>query len=244
MASCCPPGSWPALVESETYKGKGAEDKVDDVPVYISGEPGEKAVMILPDIFGWATNKGRFFGIADTLAEAGYYVLLTDPFKGDSAVGKSDVMGWITSFPWDTVSPGIEACHKFLVEKGCKNIGVVGFCWGVWAMCKANSLGMPFTCGVGPHPSTKLEGVFGQDEQAMIDKVNFPILVLPAGNDPDTLKEGGAAATSLAAKGGKSVHFPDMSHGWVARGDLTDETVKRDVELAMKLMVEFLKEKL
>lgn len=244
MASCCPPGSWPALAEPEAYAAKGAEDKVDDVPVYISGTPGEKAVMILPDIFGWSTNKGRFKGIADTFAEAGFYALLVDPFKGDSAVGKEDIMGWIKSYPWETVSPGIEACHKFLVEKGCKNIGAVGFCWGVWGFCKAASLGVPFTCGIGPHPSTRIEGMMGADEQAMIDKVSMPVLILPAGNDPDNLKEGGAVAASLAAKGGKSVTFPEMTHGWVSRGDLADEAVKRDVELAMKAMVDFAKEKL
>ena len=29
--------------------------------------------------------------------------------------------------------------------------------------------------GVGPHPSTRLEGAFGGDEQAMMDKVNMPV---------------------------------------------------------------------
>ena len=32
---------------------------------------GEKAVLVLPDVFGWQSNAGRFFGIADTLADQG-----------------------------------------------------------------------------------------------------------------------------------------------------------------------------
>ena len=35
-------------------------------------------------------------GIADTLAEQGYRVLLSDPFYGDTAAGKEDIMDtWI-----------------------------------------------------------------------------------------------------------------------------------------------------
>eukprot|EP00416_Gambierdiscus_australes_P044896 CAMPEP_0171098418 /NCGR_PEP_ID=MMETSP0766_2-20121228/48212_1 /TAXON_ID=439317 /ORGANISM="Gambierdiscus australes, Strain CAWD 149" /LENGTH=244 /DNA_ID=CAMNT_0011557757 /DNA_START=75 /DNA_END=809 /DNA_ORIENTATION=+ len=244
MAECCPPGSWPAMAKSEEYSAKGAEEMIGDVPVYVAGTPGEKGILILPDIFGWTTNQGRFKGISDTLADAGYYVLLADPFKGDSAVGKPDVMGWIMEYPWDKVSSPIGECHKWLTEKGCKSIGVIGFCWGVWAMCKANVGGLPFTCGVGPHPSTRLEGAFGGDEQALMDKVSMPVLIMPAGNDPENLKEGGAIASSLVAKGGKTIPFPDMTHGWVSRGDLAVDEVKRDVEVAMKEMVAFLKEKL
>jgi len=28
-----------------------------------------------------------------------------------------------------------------LQDAGCKSIGAVGFCWGVWAFCKASSEG-------------------------------------------------------------------------------------------------------
>jgi len=30
----------------------------------------------------------------------------------------------------------------------------------------------------------------GRDEQAMMDKVEMPVLLMPAGNDPENLKEG------------------------------------------------------
>merc|ERR1719343_1205835 len=175
--------------------------------------------------------KGRLMGIADTLAEQGFTVLLADPFRGDSAEGKEDMMKWITSFPYDrSVGADVETCVKYLNDQGCSDVAGVGFCWGVWALCKAASTGIKFKSIVGPHPSTRLEGAFGGDEQAMMEKVSCPVLLMPAGDDPDTLKEGGAIATDVVKKGGKSITFPDMAHGWSCRGDLTDAKVKRDVE--------------
>merc|ERR1712176_452260 len=82
-----------------------------------------------------------------------------------------------------------------------------------------------FPCGVGMHPSTRLEGAFGGNEQEMMEQVPVPLLLMPAGNDPDTLKEGGTIAEVVAKKGGKTITFPEMSHGWVARGDLADPAV-------------------
>ena len=38
---------------------------------------------------------------------------------------------------------------------------------------------------VFPFPTTP-----GRDEQAMMDKVEMPVLLMPAGNDPENLKEG------------------------------------------------------
>ncbi|CAE7508056.1 unnamed protein product [Symbiodinium sp. CCMP2456] len=244
MAGCCPPDSWPACQKPDDYKPKGTETKIGELPVYSVGT-GDKAILVLPDIFGWSSNQGRLMGIADTLADQGYRVLLSDPFYGDSAVGKEDIMGWITQFPFEKkIGADIEACVKHLQDQGCSSVGAVGFCWGVWAFCKSASMGVPLKCGVGPHPSTRLEGAFGGDEQAMMDKVNMPVLIMPAGNDPENLKEGGAIAESLAKKGGKSVTFPDMQHGWCCRGDLGQAEVKRDVEAAMKHMVDFFKSNL
>ena len=88
-------------------------------------------------------------GIADTLADQGYRVLLSDPFYGDSAVGKEDIMGWIKQFPFEKkIGTDIEACVKYLQDQGCSSVGAVGFCWGVWAFCKSASMGVPLKCGL------------------------------------------------------------------------------------------------
>mmetsp|Transcript_6284 Transcript_6284/g.17512 ORF Transcript_6284/g.17512 Transcript_6284/m.17512 type:complete len:245 (-) Transcript_6284:104-838(-) len=239
MAGCCPPNSWPALKTSEAYTRKGEVQKIGELDIYVVGE-GKKGILILPDIFGWSAKGGRFFGIADTLADKGYFVVVSDPFYGDTADGKPDIVEWIKTFPYeDKIGRDIEECVKFLETNGCEAIGFAGFCWGMWAGCRAASLGVPFKCGVGAHPSTRLEGVFGGSEQDMMEKVKCPILLMPAGNDPDNLKDGGSIAQAMVVNGGATITFADMTHGWVCRGDLSDAMVRRDVEAAIAHMVEF-----
>ena len=62
-----------------------------------------------------------------------------------------------------------------------------------------------------------------------------PQLLLPAGNDPPNLKEGGEIVAIVQDKAGacKTREFPHMSHGWVIRGDATQEDVARDVKEAV-----------
>ena len=40
----------------------------------------------------------------------------------------------------------------------------------------------------------------------------------------------------------KTVLFPDMTHGWSIRGDVSDANTSRDVSKCYSLMEEFLKE--
>jgi len=42
----------------------------------------------------------------------------------------------------------------------------------------------------------------------------MPVLLLPAGDDPDNVKPGGEVASLVEGKGGASVVFPEMKHGW------------------------------
>lgn len=88
--------------------------------------------------------------------------------------------------------------------------------------------------------------MFGSSPEKLAAGVKAPQLLLPAGNDDDNVKPGGAVTellASLPAPVGpacKSHHFPDMAHGWTTRGDMADANVKRDVELAVKMTKEFL----
>lgn len=241
MAECCPPGSWPAVLPPADYKPLGTEDKIDDLPIYTIGT-GEKAIIVLPEVFGW---NGRLKGIADTLANEGFLVVMPDCHRGETAATQTDFGAWISKFSWDAViSKDFERMFKWLEGKGAKSIGAIGFCWGVWAFCKAASVGVPLKAGVGPHPSTRLEGMMGGDELEMMKKVEIPVLLMPAGNDPDTVKPGGDVATAIASKGGSSHPYPEMEHGWASRGDVAVPAVKRDVEDCMKRAVDFFKSNL
>lgn len=238
MAECCPPGSWPACKPPADYVPVGTEDKIDDLPIYTVGA-GEKAVIVLPEVFGF---NGRLKGICDTLANEGYLVVMLDCMRGETADKQPDFMAWIANFTWEKhIAPDFDRTLRWLESKGAKTVGAIGFCWGVWALCKASSVGVPLKCGVGPHPSTRLEGVHGGNELEMMQKVQMPVLLMPAGNDPDTVKPGGEAAKAIAEKGGSSHVYPDMEHGWASRGDVSLPAVKRDVEDCMKRAVDFFK---
>ena len=59
----------------------------------------------------------------------------------------------------------------------------------------------------------------------------------------ENTKTGGEIANIMKEKfGDKAVthEFVEMGHGWVTRGDLSDEKVKRDNEVVLKMAKEYL----
>jgi hypothetical protein len=68
-------------------------------------------------------------------------------------------------------------------------------------------------------------------------------LVLTAGSDATNLKENGDLIKILKSKefgsAVKTVDFPEMAHGWVSRGDITDPVVARDLKIAIDMTLEF-----
>jgi hypothetical protein len=110
-------------------------------------------------------------------------------------------------------------------------------------MTKASAEGdATFTCSVGCHPATILEtAMFGGNEVELLKAgtKKTPTLFLVASNDSDCFHEGAAGRDVLEKSGGGVVVFPDMVHGWIARGDTGDESVKRDVDKGMSCIVDF-----
>jgi dienelactone hydrolase len=203
------------------------------------GEPGAKAIIVLPEVFGWG---GRLKGICDTLAAEGYFVVMPDCHRGTTAAGQEDFGAWCKGYSWEShIKEDFTKLFKLLGEKGATSVGAIGFCWGAWALCKASGEGFDLKCGVGPHPSTKLEGMcFGGSEAEMMSAVKMPVLLMPAGDDPDNVKEGGEIAEIIVGKGGATEAFAEMTHGWVSRGDMSDAAVKSGVESALgKAIVHF-----
>ena len=154
---------------------------------------------------------------------------------------------WIATFPYDDViSHDIKACVNYLAERAGASVrlGAVGFCWGAWVIAKASSADdddVPLKCGVGMHPSLKIESMaFGRDEVAMAKGVRMPLLLLTAGNDPENLKGRSDIVVSLESKGGASVDYGSMVHGWVTKGDRSLEEVKRCADDALDKTLEFL----
>jgi len=251
--ACCPPGSWGVPLSEPNYldlPGSLNELGEHKLPTYYAApdKPSKKGIMIFPDIHG-ASN--LLTGYCDIFASHGYHCIMLDTFRGDKCSPLTpEFKNWVGKFPYDpVVKRDIDECFTFFAEKGVDRgqVGALGFCWGVWALIKANSEGVPFRCGVGPHPSTRLERMgYDSDERevVMYEKVNMPVLLMPAENDPESVKPGGKLTTIIEGQGGKSIAFENMKHGFSSRGDMSDPEVKKQAEACLQHALEFFNEKM
>jgi dienelactone hydrolase len=236
----------------------------EDLTLYVVDPEGDAkgSIVVLPDIYSVRVltpdvrSGDRIGSICDALAGEGYRVVLAGIFR-DKAFDKA-VQGpddgdflkfncfepdggadWMKSQTYDKIGPSVKAAVAFAKEKGGK-VGVLGFCFGTWATCKASAEGdIDIDCAVGCHPTTLLESaVFGRDEDAMMASLKQPTTMLWAGNDSDSYTGEGANKIAIEKSGGKVHEFTDMLHGWVSRGDVADAAVKAGVESAVTIIKE------
>mmetsp|Transcript_7122 Transcript_7122/g.10209 ORF Transcript_7122/g.10209 Transcript_7122/m.10209 type:complete len:271 (+) Transcript_7122:128-940(+) len=261
--SCCPETAWDKPTDSIEFefdsvryipKGQSMTIGRYHTPVYFVKPPisdmttpvnneDKKAMIIFTDVFG-ITERMKF--ISDELARLGkYHVIIPDSFRGKTMDSESDLVTWLRSVPYQpVVSQDIDSCMEYLRKEmeieGELPVGSVGFCWGGWAIAKSASEGVSWRCAVSPHPSTKIEKfIFDSNEDLMLEKTKMPFLLLPAGDDMENLKPGGNLAALVEEKGGGSILFDEMKHGWVTRGDLNMPHVKRDYMKALHLILKF-----
>eukprot|EP00441_Pelagodinium_beii_P020509 CAMPEP_0197678646 /NCGR_PEP_ID=MMETSP1338-20131121/90377_1 /TAXON_ID=43686 ORGANISM="Pelagodinium beii, Strain RCC1491" /NCGR_SAMPLE_ID=MMETSP1338 /ASSEMBLY_ACC=CAM_ASM_000754 /LENGTH=194 /DNA_ID=CAMNT_0043259605 /DNA_START=17 /DNA_END=598 /DNA_ORIENTATION=+ len=100
-----------------------------------------------------------------------------------------------------------------------------GYCFGAYLVCKCSSY-LGFSAGVSYHPSPQVcrfqPSAHRQTEQDLAVAARCPILLLPAGNDPEKLKEDGEFVRWLPSGSGSHT-YPDMKHGYMSRAAF-DET--------------------
>lgn len=241
----------------------------------------KKALVVFTDVYGL---QNRLFAICDKLSsDLNLTVVAIDTFRGETkAHHTDDFVEWIKCHPFivgdgdndaaankdygdvkPTVFPvkkDIESCFTFLLEThdiNSSNIGAIGFCWGVWALVKSCEMNL-FQCGVGFHPSIKLEStIFGGNQEAVVKvaAVNTPLLLCVAGNDLDNLKpsKGGSLAQIISESSSqhppspkhwvtpRCVEFEEMIHGWVSRGDTSIDNVKKEAESALVMAIDFIR---
>ena len=248
---CCPPGSHgapPPPAFDDQAKGSFVTVGESTPCYYVAPDVADstKAMVLFPDVWGF---KSRILKIADWLStEAGCHVLIFDPFRGETHDDHEDVQKWLGSVPYEpNVVTDVTACVDYLKSnKGITSFGAMGFCWGVWAAAKTSQAKLvDWKAIVGPHPSLKLEPwLFGASDVELMHSMTCPVLVMPAGNDPDYLLPDSAEFKAMPNPASKSIPFPDMVHGFSTRGDMTDPQMKRDVEACMQASLAFIKEHL
>jgi len=163
------------------------------------------------------------------------------------------LLGWLKNFPWeDRLKKDFEKLLKHMQDKQISEYGLIGFCWGAWFIFKASSLDESFRptlkCGVDCHPSLGLDGLFGGNEATLAKAVRVPQLIFPAGNDPANVKEGGEVIEILRNSpliAGPEQNrvgvfvYPEMTHGFMTRGDVSKPEVARDVKDALQKIIPF-----
>jgi dienelactone hydrolase len=221
---------------------------------YATGSPSAKAVMLIPDVFGW--NGGRTRNVADFLAERGYYTvvpkLMVPPVDGgvdgDGFNGFSSV-GFLLEtlkerFPAEQLLARVAAIVDHMKAQGAREIGILGFCWGGWvgSHVLASPLAASFRCCAVAHPSLILEaGAFGKDVLTLVQSIQKPCLWLPAIGDHDEYNEDGAWFLALKANhpSSKTIPFKEVEHGFVPRGDISVPKVKEEVDRALAAILSF-----
>ena len=235
-----------------------------ELPCYQVGANAnpKRIVVVFTDVFGIDSGNHKVF--CDVLQEClgdETQVWMPDLFRGSPAIRDLgvDAITFALGIPllllkvntWLT-APKIEAdlleiLDPHLKETGCHNVGVAGFCFGGWVIGRALGLeNAIFGCGVGMHPSWQPEGIVGggTSETLLAERTkNKPILLLPAKED-NGLKPNSPIVQQLAKRravtpDSLSIEFPNMSHGWVVRGDSSIPDIKEAQDKALDLAVGF-----
>ena len=256
-SSCCPDGSWPALTVDTERELCGTVENLESTGLKIYYVPPQQetdtniAVIVLYDVYGF--KGGRIKSCCDQIAKAtGFHVVMPDVYGDEKSIAdlggfaNPDAQKWLSQFSNEDVGKKLDGVYEFLKGKGAAKFGALGFCWGAYPVFAESASGR-IQAGASCHPSLKIgEMFFDHSVTEQAKAVTCPILLCPAGNDPDNVKPNGDVQKLIQEKGisCEITEFPEMQHGWVPRGDATNEAVARDVKKSIEVVCNFFKEKL
>jgi len=241
-----------------------------DMPCYksVGKNTPKRVILVFTDVFGIDSGNQKVF--CDLLQEAmgdDTHVWMPDLFRGKPMM-RDLRWNWLT-FSALTVFPQLIAKRfsmstdtfekdftqliepKVKKDTGCQSIGIVGFCFGGWLSARFLALDTAFcSCAVQIHPAWGPEALYAtqkiKTEMALAERIpnNKPLLLLPSKNDKE-LKPDSDIVKFLAERRSMtpdelSIEFPDMVHGFVARGDSSDPKIKEAQEKVLSLTFEFL----
>lgn len=133
-----------------------------------------------------------------------------------------------------------EPTLAMLAAKGADSVGAIGFCWGAYPVFQLSADDL-IKAGVSCHPSLKIGNMFFQQSvESQCAAAKCPMVFCPAGNDDDHYRDG-TLKKLIEANGHECLEadFPDMKHGWVPRGDVSEAEIARDVQKALDTATSF-----
>lgn len=219
-----PKGSLQEIFDLETYIAK---PQVSQCCKSTKVTYEDKYIVILTDIYGHKFNNVQL--IADELADkTGLSVLVPDILFGDPVIkldGSTHLQEWLSKHsPEKTINEAVQPfLQKLRDEKKPSFVGVIGYCFGAkFAIQQLAEDGLADVSAVA-HPS------FVTIEEIAAIAKEKPLLISAAETDPVFTKElRHQTEAKLMEKGNRYQLdlFSGVSHGFAARGDISDPWVK------------------
>lgn len=230
-----PPGK--CCLEGFYHEGeaKGKHETIYGVETYITGSasPSDKVIVIFTDIYGIKLNNALL--VADQLAEAGYKVYVPDILDGDIFVlgEKVDFASWLARHTPEVTNKIIDKFMAGLIsEHAPKFIGGLGYCFGAkFAVQQLHPRTGTLHAAAIAHPS-----FVSMEELEAIGK-DKPLLISAAQTDQIFSQELRHASETKLIEIGATFQidlFSHVSHGFAARGDVSDPNVKYAKEKALQ----------
>ncbi|XP_038882294.1 endo-1,3;1,4-beta-D-glucanase-like isoform X1 [Benincasa hispida] len=202
-SQCCsnPPTTNPS-------SGAGHLQQLGGLNSYVTGSPDSKlTVIFITDVYGSEAPLLR--KLADKVAAAGFFVVASDFFKGDSYVpddANRPIRVWLQDHGPDKSFDDGKAVVEALKSSGISAVGAAGFCWVVVVeLSKADLI----QAAVLLHPSlVTVDDIKG---------VKAPISILGAEIDqispPELLKQFEVVLSTKREVDWFVKIFPKVSHG-------------------------------
>ncbi|OIW18448.1 hypothetical protein TanjilG_13200 [Lupinus angustifolius] len=230
-AECCsnPPNLNPS-------GGVGHVHKIGGLPSYLTASPNSnRAVLLISDVFGYEAPNLR--KLADTIAAAGYYVVVPDFFDGEPYNPQNPDRPfplWIKDHKQDKGFEAAKPIIEDLKRQGVSTIGAAGFCWGGKVVVELSKSRL-IQAAVHLHPSF----VTVDDIQG----VDIPTAILGAEIDsispPELIKQ---FEEVLAAKSEVDSYvkiFPKVAHGWTVRYNTEDTEAVKAAEESHQILLDW-----
>ncbi|KAK7898008.1 hypothetical protein LTR67_004640 [Exophiala xenobiotica] len=229
----------------------GEEITLANNETYVTGNNPNVAIMVIHDAFGWTFPNTRI--LADSYAkEADATVYMPDFFGGEvlpsdivrdpSQWHKLDMPGFMGRNTKEIREPEIFSCVRALRSQGYKRVGVIGFCFGGWAVFRLGAKEKEkdndglVDCISTAHPSLL--------EKGEIDAVGVPVQILAPENDvmftPDMKEYANKVIPTLGVPYDYQ-YFPGVEHGFATRGDEKDVVEYKAMNRAREAAISWFK---
>ena len=158
--------------------------------------------------------------------------------------------GWLKdNTSWEDCQKDLDNAMTYARRNGAKKFVTVGFCWGAWAVFHACQ-SKDFLGGASFHPSVvNIGNCFDPVETGsdLASKIVCPQLLCPTKDEDKSQgyhpsKEDNTIWNILNenfADKFQYFDYKDMDHGFMTRGDLSQEDVSRDVADGWKRLLAF-----